>query len=141
MDKVRVLIVNDDKKNIKNIKKCIESLNYVKIIGSINKGEEVYNNIIELKPDIVFTKFRMHNYNSEDVIKKTFKELRDEKPIFKFVSNDITEDVNTTMYKSKMKKVEDNKKVKITRFNYIKELGEKEIVDCLEEYYKEKRNQ
>lgn len=141
MDKIRLLIVNDDKKNIKNIKNCIEALNYVKIIGSINKGEEVYNNIVELKPDIVFTKFRMRNYNSEDIIKKTFKELRDEKPIFKFVSNDITENTNKTMYKSKTKKMENNEKIKVTRFNYVKELGEKEIVDCLEEYYKEKRNQ
>ena len=138
MDKVKVLIVNDD---IKNIKKCIESLNYVNIVGSIDRGEEVYNNIIKLKPDIVFTKFKMHNYNSEDIIKKTFKELRDEKPIFKFVSNDITGDTNTTMYKSKIRKVENNEKIKVARFNYVKELGEKEIVDCLEEYYKEKRNQ
>ena len=141
MDKVRVLIVNDDKKNIKNIKNCVESLNYVKIIGSINKGEEVHNNIIELKPDIVFTKFKMNNYNSEDIIKRISKELGEKRPVFKFVSNNITEDTNTTMYKSKIKKIENNEKIKVARFNYVKELGEKEIVDCLEEYYKEKRNQ
>ena len=115
-------------------------IHYGTIISQQNLDDMV-KKINELKPDIVFTKFRMRNYNSEDIIKKTFKELRDEKPIFKFVSNDITENTNKTMYKSKTKKMENNEKIKVTRFNYVKELGEKEIVDCLEEYYKEKRNQ
>ena len=130
MAKIKTLIINDNEKAINKIKECLEPIEYVEIVGECKKGKDAFDKIIELKPDTVFLKYKMKDYDAMDIMVRTSEILREKTPIIKFVSDDVSKNTEgSTVYKEKS-----NKK-NIECINNIKELGKEEIIKVLEEYY------
>ena len=55
MNKIRILVAHDDKTIKEKIVDSIKNLEYVEIVGTTTHGDETYNKIINLKPEMVFT--------------------------------------------------------------------------------------
>ena len=55
-------------------------------------GKEAYNKIIDLKPQMVFTKYNMENMNGLEVIKSLKEKLESDVPIFNMIiDNNVKE--------------------------------------------------
>ena len=94
MEKVRVLIADDNRNIAENIQKIILQKDKFEILGIANNGEEEYTMITNLNPEIVFTDNQMPKMNGIDVIKKVHESDLENKP--KFVM--ITSDANKFLY-------------------------------------------
>ena len=81
MNKLKLMIVYNKNKGIEKIKNAVEDIEYIEVVGSTKKGKEVYEKIKELKPDIIFTKFKMKDFDSME----TMITLGEECPTFKFI--------------------------------------------------------
>lgn len=89
MRKIRTLVAHSSEEIRNTIVNSIGNLNYVEIIGTAMDGVETYNKIIELKPEIVFSKFNFENMNGLDLIKKTKETLQKDLPIFNIIEDKI----------------------------------------------------
>ena len=94
MEKVKVLIADDNKAIAENIQRIILQKEEFEILGLANDGEEEYNMIIDLKPEIVFTDNQMPKMNGIEVIKKIHESELEDKPRFVM----ITSDANKFLY-------------------------------------------
>ena len=94
MEKVRVLIADDNRNIAENIQKIILQKDKFELLGIANDGEEEYTMITNLNPEIVFTDNQMPKMNGIDVIKKVHESDLENKP--KFVM--ITSDANKFLY-------------------------------------------
>ena len=124
MNKLKIMIVYNNNKGIEKIKNAVKDIEYLEIVGSTKKGKEVYNKILELKPDIIFTKFRMKDFDSME----TISALGEECPKVKFLSDNLEADNGRSVYKNKIKE-----KDKI-KFNFVRELGINEVLEEIENY-------
>lgn len=81
-NKVKILIAHNDEKVAKEVAKTIKTLNYVEIVGITENGEETYNKILELKPDIVFAKYDFEELDGLEIINKAEIKLKEKIPTF-----------------------------------------------------------
>ena len=125
MDKIKTLIVHDDMNKVKEIKDYIEKLDYVSVIGNVDKGEEVMKTILELEPQVVFLKYDMENLDAIEMIEKAHEDLQENTPMFKFISEDLNQNVTSKNYE------EENNFVAT-----VKEFGKEGMITLLEEYKK-----
>ena len=92
-DKIRTVIGCDDKEEneITNILNKIED---VEIVAVAKNANDTCKKIIELKPEMVFTKYNFENDNMNglDIIKKSKAALNDEVPVFNIIAHDISKD-------------------------------------------------
>ena len=87
MRKIRTLIAHNDENVTNNIVNNMKNLDYVEVVGTASNGKETYNKIIDLKPEVVFAKIDMDNMSSMEIIKKSKEDLRENVPVFNFITN------------------------------------------------------
>ena len=124
MNKIKTIIANTDYGDLLELKRYIGKLDYVDIVAITRTGEETYNKIIELKPEIVFTRYNMGDMDAIRILEETSKQLKEKTPMFKFIAKDLLQKENKTNYK-----IEEN-----SMNSFVKELGKKGIVEVLEKY-------
>jgi MoaA/NifB/PqqE/SkfB family radical SAM enzyme/CheY-like chemotaxis protein len=86
-EKIRTLIAHSDRNITNNIMNIMKKLEYVEVIGTACNGKETYNKIIDLKPEVVFAKVDMENMSSIEIIKKAKDNLKDNIPVFNFITD------------------------------------------------------
>lgn len=92
-ERIRTLIAHNDEKIRNNLIELLKRLDYVDVIGVATDGNDAYNKIVNLKPEMVFAQYDMHDINGLDVAIKTKKNTNIEIPIFNIFNdkNDISE--------------------------------------------------
>lgn len=99
MNKIRTFIAHNDLNITKDIVKAVEDLEYVDIVGTAKDGKETYNKIIELKPEIVFTKYHMENMNGYEIVKSSKEKLENNIPVFNMIiDNNVKEEEIDKVY-------------------------------------------
>lgn len=94
MDKIRVLIADDVQEIAKRIESIIEKNEKVEIVGIANDGQEEYEKILELQPELVFTDNKMPKLNGIDVIEKIRNEYPEQnKTDFVIISSEINSEL------------------------------------------------
>ena len=98
MEKVRVILA-DDQEIFNTIRAdFLKKIEYVEILGLAKDGQEEYDMIKELKPDLVITDNQMPFMNGVDVIEKIKNDSSIiEKPSFVIVSADGLYEYRTKM--------------------------------------------
>lgn len=97
--KIRTLVAHNDINVRNNIIKAIKTLNFVDVVGTANSGIEAYNKIVDLKPEMVFTKYAMDNMNGIDLVKCSKEKLQDKIPVFNMIiDNNVQENEIDKMY-------------------------------------------
>ena len=120
MNKVKTLIVNDNQEIISEIRKCLEKIEYVEVIGECKEGNKIYEKIVELRPNIVFMKYQMNDCEPIKIMTKVTEVLQEKTPMFKFLSDDLSVDKVAKKYN-----VGENEKV------LIKEMGIPGIIEMV----------
>ena len=92
MRKIRTLIAHNDENVTNNIVNNMKNLDYVEVVGTASNGKETYNKIIDLKPEVVFAKIDMDNMSSMEIIKKSKEDLKENVPVFNFITNKSVSD-------------------------------------------------
>ena len=92
MRKIRTLIAHNDENVTNNIVNNMKNLDYVEVVGTASNGKETYNKIIDLKPEAVFAKIDMDNMSSMEIIKRSKEDLKEDVPIFNFITNKSVSD-------------------------------------------------
>lgn len=92
-ERIRTLIAHDDEKIRNNLIELLKRLDYVDVIGVATDGNDAYNKIVNLKPEMVFAQYDMHDINGLEIAIKTKKNTNIEIPIFNIFNdkNDISE--------------------------------------------------
>lgn len=70
MEKIKVLIADDAKVIAESNKKIAQTFENIEVIGIANNGQEEYDMIEDLKPDLVITDNQMPKMNGIEVIEK-----------------------------------------------------------------------
>lgn len=100
MEKVKILIADDIQKIAKRIEAIIEKNEKVEIIGIANDGQEEYEKILELQPELVFTDNKMPKLNGIDVIEKIRNEHPEQnKTDFVIISSEINSELYSRICK------------------------------------------
>ncbi len=100
MEKIRTVVAHNDE-NIRNsIINSISNLEYIEVVGTASDGIDAYNKIVELKPEIVFSKYNYNNMPGLELIKKTKEKLQDSFPSFNTIGeipdNELMEAIHIT---------------------------------------------
>lgn len=88
MEKLKVLIADDIEVIAEFHKNAVLKKQTMEVIGIANNGQDEYDKIIELQPDIVITDNQMPGMNGTEVIKKIFDSNIENKPKFVLVTGD-----------------------------------------------------
>ena len=86
MEKIKVLIADDIEGILLQIRSAISNNSKIEIVGEAHDGQEEYDLIEELEPDLVFTDNKMPNMNGIDVIDKVVNSNISKKPKFVLVT-------------------------------------------------------
>lgn len=132
INKIRILIAYDNENVTNNIESYMKDLDYVEVVAKSIDGEDTYEKIVELKPEMVFTKFDMPDMDSIDIMRKSKEELEENTPIFNIFADELTDDKVDTAYSIIGKKLN----------ALVNENDKEEIVNVLKEYkdYKKLKN-
>ncbi len=90
--KIRTLIAYNDETVSNNIANAIKNLNYIDVVGVTASGVDTYNKIVDLEPEIVFTKFDLNDMNAIDVIQKSKMKLDKKMPIFNLIADNLSKE-------------------------------------------------
>lgn len=93
MKNVKILIADDMEIEIEAIKKVLEKINYIQIVGMAMDGQDEYDKILSLKPDIVFTDNKMPKMSGIEVIKLINNSKLEKKPKFVLVTGDVDQEI------------------------------------------------
>ena len=94
MKKFKVLIADDIEIIAQTNKKIAEKNESIEVIGLAYNGQQEYDMILELKPDIVITDNQMPNMNGVEVVKKIYNSNLASVPKFILVTADYGYDFN-----------------------------------------------
>lgn len=86
-NKIRILVADNDQNTTNEIVNSIKELDYVEVVGMTIDGEDTYNKIIELKPEVVFSKYNLDKMDGLEVIRKTKEKLQEEMPMFNIITS------------------------------------------------------
>ena len=86
-NKIRILVANNDQDTTNEIVNSIKELDYVEIVGTTRDGLDTYNKIIELKPEVVFSKYDLDKMDGLEIIRKTKEKLQAEMPMFNVITS------------------------------------------------------
>ena len=123
MEKIKVLLIHDNKNILEEIEKSLNDLKYAKVVGKLNSNEKVYETIRKERTKIIFMKYNMKQLDAINLIEEMAEELGDKVPDFKFISEDLSEIRTSNRY------MEDN-----GFFAVVKEYGKKGIVEYVQKY-------
>lgn len=130
MEKVKILIADDIQEIAKRIKAIIEKNEKVEVIGIANDGQEEYEQILELNPDLVFTDNKMPKLNGIDVIEKIRNEYTEQiKTDFVIITSDRSGDLYSKLCKLRIYSIVN------------KPFEDVKIIQIIEEYIIEKEKQ
>ena len=97
--KIRTLIAHNDINITNKIVDAIKKLDFVDIVGTAKDGTETYHKIVDLKPEMIFTKYAMDNMNGLDLVKSSKEKLENNIPIFiMIIDNKVQENEIDEMY-------------------------------------------
>ena len=97
--KIRTLIAHNDINITNKIVDAIKKLDFVDIVGTAKDGTETYHKIVDLKPEMIFTKYAMDNMNGLDLVKSSKEKLENTIPIFNMIiDNKVQENEIDEMY-------------------------------------------
>lgn len=97
--KIRTLIAHNDINITNKIVDAIKKLDFVDIVGTAKDGTETYHKIVDLKPEMIFTKYAMDNMNGLDLVKSSKEKLENNIPIFNMIiDNKVQENEIDEMY-------------------------------------------
>lgn len=88
MEKLKVVIADDMQVIAENNKRIATLFDNIEVVGIANNGQEEYDMIMELKPDLVITDNQMPLMNGVDVIEKIVNSSISNKPQFILVTGD-----------------------------------------------------
>lgn len=86
-NKIRILVANNDQDSTNEIVNSIKELEYTEIVGTTTDGLDTYNKIVELKPEIVFSRYDLDKMDGLEVIRKTKEKLQTEMPMFNIITS------------------------------------------------------
>lgn len=89
--KIKTLIAYNDERVRNNIVNAIKNLNYVEIVGVTANGIDTYNKIVDLQPEMVFTRYDLSDMNAIDIVKNSKTQLDSKMPIFNVITDNLTE--------------------------------------------------
>lgn len=75
MEKIKVIIADDIQAIVESNKRIVASFDNVEVIGTAYNGQDEYDMIINLQPDLVITDNQMPIMNGIDVIKNIVKKM------------------------------------------------------------------
>ena len=97
--KIRTLIAHNDINVTNRIVDAIKKLDFVDVVGTAKDGTETYHKIVDLKPEMIFTKYAMDNMNGLDLVKSSKEKLENNIPIFNMIiDNKVQENEIDEMY-------------------------------------------
>ena len=97
--KIRTLIAHNDINITNKIVDAIKKLDFVDIVGTAKDGTETYHKIVDLKPEMIFTKYAMDNMNGLDLVKSSKEKLKNNIPVFNMIiDNKVQENEIDEMY-------------------------------------------
>lgn len=70
MEKIKVLIADDVNELVETLKIILQKDEKIEVIGIANDGQDEYDKIIKLQPDLVFTDNQMPKMTGIEVIEK-----------------------------------------------------------------------
>lgn len=79
---IRTLIAHNDEKVRNIIINSIGNLDYINVVGIACDGIDTYNKIVDLKPDVVFSKYDFNDMPGLELVKRTKEKLQDSFPSF-----------------------------------------------------------
>ena len=131
-NKIRILISYDNKKVAQNIENYINNLGYAEVVAKTINGKETYEKIINLKPDMVFTKFNMSDMNGIDIMKESKQKLdNNEIPAFNIFANQLSKN-----------EIEEAYNIVGNKLNaLVNENSKEQIINVLEQYKEMKKKQ
>lgn len=89
MEKIKVLIADDVNELVETLKIILQKDEKIEVIGIANDGQDEYDKIIKLQPDLVFTDNQMPKMTGIEVIEKINNEpIITKKPDFILVTGD-----------------------------------------------------
>lgn len=93
MEKIRTVVAHNNEKIRNAIVNSINTLNYVEVVGVAENGLDTYNKILELKPEMVFSKYEFQNISVLEIMKKSKEKLNENIPVFNVIVDNISEDI------------------------------------------------
>ena len=98
-EKIRTLIAHNDINVTNKIVDAIKKLDFVDVVGTAKDGTETYHKIVDLKPEMIFTKYAMDNMNGLDLVKSSKEKLKNNIPVFNMIiDNKVQENEIDEMY-------------------------------------------
>ena len=98
--KIRIIVAHNDDDIRISIVNSISSLDYTNVVGGACDGIDAYNKIVNLKPEVVFSKYNYSNMTGLELIRKTKEILKDDFPSFNTIGeipdNELMEAINIT---------------------------------------------
>ena len=130
IDKIKILIAYDDEKITEDIVNTINNMGYAEVVGVCVNEKDTLDEIIKLKPTMVFAKYESNGINGLNIAKKAGETLGKWKmPVFNILDskNEITED--------SIDKLTDVSKAIGSKFNsLLREPYGDRIIDVIKDY-------
>jgi len=98
MDKVKILVVDDHELIVLAARHIFSKVPGIKMVGSAVDGEEAYQQIKDLKPDVVILDVILPGINGIELTKKITAEFPDTKVVL--YSSSVSEDVIVTGFEA-----------------------------------------
>lgn len=133
MEKLKVVIADDMQVIAENNKRIATLFDNIEVVGIANNGQEEYDMIMELKPDLVITDNQMPLMNGLDVIEKIVNSSISNKPQFILVTGDTGEVVRKAYNLGVLRVVskmssERELKYAIEEYLYLQNTNESDII-------------
>ena len=135
MDKIKVLIADDVQVIAESNKKIAQTFENIEVLGIAKNGQEEYNMIKELMPDLVITDNKMPVMNGIEVIEKINNSSISKKPKFILVTADLGSEFVNNAYSLGVLNVvgkmssENALKYAIEEFLYLQNTNEIDIIE------------
>ena len=135
MEKIKVLIADDVQVIAESNKKIAQAFENIEVLGIAKNGQEEYNMIEKLMPDLVITDNKMPVMNGIEVIEKINNSSISKKPKFILVTADLGSEFVNNAYSLGVLNVvgkmssENALKYAIEEFLYLQNTNESDIIE------------
>lgn len=135
MEKIKVLIADDVQVIAESNKKIAQTFENIEVLGIAKNGQEEYNMIEKLMPDLVITDNKMPVMNGIEVIEKINNSSISKKPKFILVTADLGNEFVNNAYSLGVLNVvgkmssENALKYAIEEFLYLQNTNESDIIE------------
>lgn len=135
MEKIKVLIADDVQVIAESNKKIAQAFENIEVLGIAKNGQEEYNMIEELMPDLVITDNKMPVMNGIEVIEKINNSSISKKPKFILITADLGSEFVNNAYSLGVLNVvgkmssENALKYAIEEFLYLQNTNENDIIE------------